>query len=160
MGTTESSPLTPIQEAALRGAEGTKVRLLDAQEHLYRALRRPQPARERRWAGEVARELAAALRSIHAHRAEVERREGLYAELLREAPWVAPRVRQFAAQLKRIEAEAVDLQIELARVEAGDLQAVGAVRADAERLLHSVRDLLNKEADIVYERFNEPGVGD
>jgi hypothetical protein len=160
MATTASSPLTPIQRAALDDAEGTKARLLEAQEHLYHALRRPQPTRERRWAADVSGELAAAVNSIHAHREEVERSEGLYAELLRDAPWAAPRLRQFAAQLKRIEAEAVDLQVEVARVEAGDLQALGPVRADAERLLLAVRDLLNKEADIIYERFRDVGAWD
>jgi len=160
MAATTSSPLTAIQKAALRDAEGTKLRLLEAQDHLYHALRRPQPARERRWAADVARELEAAVGSIHAHREEVERHEGLYAELLREAPWVAPRVRQFAAQLKRIEAEALDLQVEVARIQAGDLHALGTVRGDAERMLFAVRDLLNKEADIVYERFKDVGVGD
>ncbi len=50
----------------------------------------------------------------------------------------------------------VDLQIELARVGAGDLQAMGAVRSDGERALLALRDLLTQEADLIYERFNEP----
>lgn len=156
MVTPASSALTGGHERAVKASERTQSALLKAQEHLYTALRRPQPTRERQWAELVGRELAAALSALRDHRLEVEGSKGLYAELMRDAPWVAPRIRQVGAQLSRLEAEAVDLQIEVARAEAGDLQAIGVVRADAERLLLSLRDILNKEADLIYERFNQP----
>lgn len=160
MGTPESPTLTGVQENAVRASERTQNALLKAQEHLYMALRRPQPTRERRWAELVGRELAAALSALRDHRLEVEGRAGLYAELMRDAPWFAPRIRQIASQLSRLEAEAIDLQIEVARAGAGDFQAIGGVRADAERLLFSLRDILNKEADLIYERFNQPAALD
>jgi hypothetical protein len=152
--------LTGAQESAIRRAERTQVGLLEAQEHLYAALRRPQPARERRWAEVVGKELAAALGALRDHRLEVEGDRGLYAEVARDAPWAVQRIRQASAQLRRIEAEIVDLQVEAARVEAGDLQALPAIRADAERMLLMLRDLLNKEADLIYERFRDIGAGD
>ena len=160
MVSTESSGLTGAQQGALRGAERTQSALLRAQEHLYAALRRPQPARERHWAQAVGAELGSALAALRDHRLEVEQPAGLYAELQRDAPWATPRIRQIAAQLRRIESEAIDLQIEVARVEAGDLQAVGTVRGEAERILLSLRDLLTKETDLIYERFNEPAALD
>lgn len=155
-----SSSLTDAQESAIKGAERTQSALFRAQEHLYAALRRPQPARERHWAQAVGQELAAALAALRDHRVEVRGEEGLYAELRREAPWVQSRIRQIEAQLSRIEAEAVDLQIEVARVEAGDLQPVTLIRTEAEHLLLSLRDLLTKETDLIYERFNEPAALD
>ena len=121
MVSTESSRLTEGQQSALRGAERTQSALFRAQEHLYAALRRPQPTRERRWAEAVGTELAAALAALRDHRLEVEEPAGLYAELQRDAPWVAPRIRQVSAQIRRVESEIIDLQIEVARVAAGDL---------------------------------------
>jgi hypothetical protein len=144
------------QEAAVRGAESTQNALLTAQEHLYAALRRPQPSRERRWAQVVGTELSRALAALRSHRLEVEGAEGLYAEILRDAPWTEARLRQIGAQLRRIETEVIDLEVELARVHAGDLDSVGAIRGDAERMLLTLRDLLSKEADLIYERFNQP----
>ena len=160
MVTRASPSLTSGQESAVKASERTQNALLKAQEHLYTALRRPQPARERQWAELVGRELAAALSALRDHRLEVEGREGLYAELMLDAPWVASRIRLVASQLSRLEADAIDLQIEVARAEAGDLQAIGVVRADAERILLSLRDILNKEADLIYERFNQPAALD
>jgi hypothetical protein len=160
MVSTESSSLTGAQTGALEGAERTQSGLLRAQEHLYAALRRPQPTRERQWAQAVATELAAALAALRDHRLEVEEPAGLYAELQRDAPWAVPRIRQLVGQLRRIESDAIDLQIEVARVEAGDFQAVASVRGEAERVLLTLRDLLTKETDLIYERFNEPAALD
>jgi hypothetical protein len=157
---TQHPALTGQQTNALERAERTQSALLDAEAHLYAALRRPQPLRERRWAETVATEVAAALAALRSHRLEVERPEGLYAELQREAPWTVARLRQVGAQLRRLESEIVDLQIELARVEAGDLQGLPHIRADAERMLFGLRDLLSKEADLIYERFREPAALD
>ena len=155
-----SFSLTHHQDQAIKGAARTENALLRAQEHLYAALRRPQPGRERRWAETVGRELGAALGALRDHRLEVEGDDGLYSELQRDAPWTASRVRQVSAQLQRIEGEAVDLQIEVARVESGDLYPVQTIRGEAERLLLSLRDVLNKESDLVFERFNEPAALD
>lgn len=155
-----SSPADSAQRAAVEGAERTQDTLTKAQEHLFRVLRRPQPARERRWAEAVGSELAAAVAALREHRLEVERPDGLYAELRRDAPWVEPRIRQIAAQLRRIESEAIDLQIEVARVEGGDFDGISAIRSDAEHMLHTLRDLMGKEADLIWERFNEPGALD
>ncbi len=160
MNVSRSSPADAAQLAAVQGAERTQDSLSRAQDHLFRVLRRPQPSRERRWAEAVAGELAAALAALREHRLEVERLEGLYAELQRDAPWVAPRIRQIAAQLRRIESEAGDLGSEVARVQAGDFDSISGVRTDAERVLHSLRDLMSKEADLIWERFNEPSASD
>lgn len=160
MVSTESSRLTGAQQSALRGAERTQNNLLRAQEHLFSALRRPQPTRERQWAQAVGAELGAALAALRDHRLEVEEPAGLYAELQRDAPWVTPRIRQIAAQLRRIEAEAIDLQIEAARVEAGDFQAISTIRGEAERILLSLREMLTRESDLTWERFNEPSALD
>lgn len=151
---------TEGQQAALSGASRTTEGLLTAQDALLAALRRPQPGRERDWAALVGQELAKVAAALRDHRLEVERAEGLYAEILRDAPWTQPRLRQLGAQLRRLEAEAADLQVEVRRVEEGDLQALPAIRHDAERLLAGVRELLSKEADLIYERFEQPPAAD
>ena len=152
--------MDPGQQQAVRGAERTQDELLRAQELLFVALRRPQPTRERRWAEAVGAALAGALAALRQHRLEVEGPLGLYAELRRDAPWSGARLRRISAQLRRLEAEVVDLQMEVARVEAGDFESISDVRADAERMLLALRDLLSKEADLVWERFNEPAALD
>jgi len=85
---------------------------------------------------------------------------GLYDEFRFEAPWLVPRVDQLITQLRRIEAEAGDLATEVQRVVEGDLQAMPAIRSEAERLGVMVRDLMAKEVDLIYERFNEPAALD
>ena len=152
--------LTDLQQSALAGAERTQNGLLVAQDALLAALRRPQPMRERAWAERVGQELAKVIEALREHRLEVERADGLYAEILRDAPWTEPRLRQLAAQLRRLEAEAADLQVEVRRVEEGDLQGLHTIRHDAERMLQSLRDLLSKEADLIYERFEQPPAAD
>ena len=154
------SPADTAQRAALKGAEKTQDALTAAQEHLFRVLRRPQPSRERRWAEAVQTELSAAVAALREHRLEVERQEGLYAELRRDAPWTEPRIRQIGAQLRRTEAEAADLQVQVARVMEGDFHALPAIRADAERMLRTLGDLMSNEADLIWERFNEPAALD
>ena len=156
MAAGRSSTMDRGQESAVKGAEKTQSALLAAQEHLFTALRRPQPLRERRWADAVSTALAAALSAFREHRLEVEGPAGLYAEILRDAPWSQARLRQISAQLRRLEAEIVDLQVEVARVEAGDFEGIGSIRGDAERMLLTLRDVLSKESDLVFERFNQP----
>ena len=141
------------QGASKRGAERTQSGLLVAQEHLYTALRRPQPRRERAWGEMVSAALAAALAALREHRLEVEAPNGLYEDILRDSPWAEAPIRQIKAQLSRMEAEAVDLQFEVARVAGGDNQGLHAIRTEAERLLLTLRDILNKESDLAYERF-------
>lgn len=160
METGRSSSMDRGQEEAVRGAERTQNALLTAQDHLFIALRRPQPSRERRWAEMVGSGLAAARAALREHRLEVDGPSGLYAELRRDSPWTQARLRQVGAQIRRIEAEIVDLQLEAARVQAGDFEGIAAARADAERMLLSLRDLLSKEADLIWERFNEPAALD
>lgn len=157
---TAPSARTEAQVSALSGAGRTTEGLLVAQDALLAALRRPQPAREREWATLVSQELARVVEALREHRLEVERVEGLYAEILRDAPWTQPRLRQLEAQLRRLEAEAADLQVEVRRVEEGSLQGLPTIRHDAERLLAGVRDLLSKEADLIYERFEQPPAAD
>ena len=101
-------------------------------------------------------ELAAAREAIAAHRHEVEAEGGLYEELCFEAPWLLSRVQQLINQLRRLEAQATDLAADVERVHQGDLQPLPAIRAEAESMLFSLRDILAKEADITWERFNEP----
>ncbi len=156
METRQASTMDRGQESAVQSAKQTQDGLLTAQDHLLAALRRPQPMRERRWAEAVSTELSRALAAFRDHRLEVEGPVGLYAEILRDAPWSHARLRQIAAQLRRIESEVVDLQIEVARVEAGDLHGISTIRTDVERMLQTLRDLLSKEADLIYERFNQP----
>jgi chlorite dismutase len=150
-GTTSES-----QRASIDAATRSHDKLELAERALHAALGRPQPTRERAWAQRVATELRAAIEAIEAHRREVEGEHGLYGELRFDAPWLLPRLHQLSAQLARIETEARDLTDEVQRVIDGDLQGLSAIRADAERMLLSLRDLRAKESDLIFERFNEP----
>lgn len=151
-----TAALTPAQRASIDAAARSHDTLEIAERALLAALGRPQPTRERAWAERVATELKAASEAIEAHRREVEGEHGLYGELRFEAPWLLARVHQLSAQLARIQAEARDLGDEVQRVIDGDMQGLSAIRADAERMLVSLRDLRSKETDLIFERFNEP----
>jgi hypothetical protein len=151
-----TATITPAQRASIDAAARSHDALELAERALLAALGRPQPTRERAWAERVATELKAASEAIEAHRREVEGEHGLYGELRFEAPWLLARVHQLSAQLARIQAEARDLSDEVQRVIDGDMQGLSAIRADAERMLVSLRDLRSKETDLIFERFNEP----
>lgn len=148
--------LTESQEFALQGVRRTHGLLVEAHEHLQRALQKAQPGREQAWAGEVARELSAAAEAVAAHRTEVESDQGLYAELRLDAPWLLPRLNQMVEQLARVARQIADLQLDALRVAQGDYQGLAAIRHDAERMLENLRSLMAKEADLTFERFNQP----
>jgi hypothetical protein len=151
-----TTPLTEGQRGAIERAGASHGTLTQAQNHLYRALGRAAPGREREWADRVLNDLAAARAAIAAHRAEVEGEVGLYGELRFEAPWLLGRLRQLANQLERLASEARDLEFEVERVREGDVQPLPLIRGQAEVMLLSLRDVMAKEADLVWERFNEP----
>jgi hypothetical protein len=152
----DATTLTRGQESALGGAGRSHSGLIEAQHRLQRALGQAQPGREREWAGLVLREMQAARQLLAAHREEVQGADGLYDQLRFEAPWLLPRLQQMVAQMARLEAEAADLETEARRVSEGDLSGLLNIRHDAERMLALLRDLLAKESDLIYERFNQP----
>ena len=156
MTTPEQAELTAPQRQAIARTGTSHHSLTAAQEGLFRALGRAAPFRERAWAGRVGEALATTRQRIAEHRAEVEGRQGLYEELRFEAPWLLPRVQQLTNQLRRLEAEAEDLSTEVARVADGDLEPLPRIRTEAELILRSLREIMAKEADIVWERFNQP----
>jgi hypothetical protein len=130
------------------------------QRALYRALGRPQPLRERKWAERVASALSEARDAIRRHRDEVVGDQGLYDELRFEAPWLLRRIDDLDAELREIEDEAAQLSARLERVQAGNLDRVGDIRQAAERIFAHLRDVLAREADLIWERFNEPSAID
>lgn len=152
----DATTLTPGQESALGGAERSHSGLAEAQHRLHRALGQAQPGREREWAGLVLREMQETRKLLAAHREEVQSADGLYDELRFEAPWLLPRLQQMVAQTARLESEAADLEAEARRCAEGDLSGLAGIRHDAERMLALLRDLLAKESDLIYERFNQP----
>jgi hypothetical protein len=158
--TSEERTLTPEQRGAIEAAGESRNALVEAQEHLIKALGRPQPGRERRWAVKVADELRAARDALGRYRAEVESDEGLYGELQRDAPWLQARLHQFRNQLSRFDQEAAHLAQEVDRVTGGDTEALPAIRNDAEHMLVVLRDLFAREADLIWEQFNEPAALD
>ncbi|GBD24583.1 hypothetical protein HRbin29_02265 [bacterium HR29] len=156
----DTPALTERQQRAIAQAAATKNALLEAQQHLQHALGLPQTGREQRWADRVARELEAARKALDAHKMEVRGPGGLYEELRFDAPWLIPRVDQLVAQMDRVERELADLATEIRHVQDGDLRGLHHIRHDAERALAMLRDLLAREGDLVYERFNEPAALD
>lgn len=147
--------ITAGQRSAVEGAGRTHSGILAAQDHLFAALGRPQPGREREWARAVGKRLEAARSAIADHRREVHGEDGLYRELREDAPWLLPRLTQLTSQLERIEREAADLAVEVHRVAEGDLGALPPIRREAEYMLISLRDLTSKETDLIYERFTD-----
>jgi hypothetical protein len=152
----KASQLTEAQSKAVAAVGRSHSAIVEAQDHLFRALGRAQPARERQWARTVAADLEVARDAVRRHREEVQGPGGLYEEIQFEAPWLVPRVEQLVAQTVRVEAELADLARQVTRVAEGDLQPLGAIRGDAERALIMLRDLMAKETDLVFERFHEP----
>ncbi len=158
--TSQERALSSAQRGAIESAGAERNALQEAQDHLIKALGRPQPGRERRWAMKVGEELRVAREALSRYREEVEGKEGLYAELERDAPWLQARTRQLRNQLERIEQEADHLTAEIDRVIDGDAQGLSTIRNDAERMLVALRDLLAREADLIWEQFNEPAALD
>lgn len=156
----DRAPLTPGQARAIERAGRSHDVLAEAQAVLHAALGRPQPRREVKWAERVSEALAAFREGLAQHREHVVGPGGLYDEFRTEAPWLLGRVNELAARFGRIEREAEDLARELERIKSGDLQGLPAIRADAERMLSLLRDLLAREADLIYEQFNEPAALD
>ena len=158
--TSEAQVPSAAQRGAMEAASASRNALVEAQHHVLKALGRPHPGRERRWAMHVSEELRAAEQALSKYRNEVEADEGLYAEIQRDAPWLLPRIRQMKNQLHRIAQEGDHLQEELVRVVEGDLHPLGSIRYEAERMLLGLRDLLAREGDLLLERFNEPAAQD
>lgn len=158
--TTSRQPLTAAQVSAIERAGHSHDVLGEAQRVLHAALGRPQPRREAKWAERVAEALATFREGLAAHRQQVIGPGGLYDEFRTAAPWLLGRVDELAARFARVEREAEDLARELERVRSGDLQGLPALRTDAERMLALLRDLLAREADLIYEQFNEPAALD
>src|SRR3970282_2732572 len=98
----ENRDQTAPQRGAVDAAEPTRNALVEAREHLFRALARPQPGRERKWAERVWAELSVAREALARHQKEVESGEGLYGELKVEAPRLRPRVDPVRGQLWRV----------------------------------------------------------
>lgn len=119
------------------------------------ALGRAQGGRETAWADLVRERLLGLQRCLQRHAERALGRQGLYAEIAGEAPHLGARSRQLERQLDRLATEAEDLLAEVERVRRADLQGVTAIRVDAERLLASLRDLMAKENDLMFERFRD-----
>lgn len=156
----QHAALTEGQAGAITRAGASKEVLEQAQSVLYRALGRPQPLRERKWAERVASALADARAAIRSHRDEVVGEGGLYDVLRFEAPWALQRVGALDAELLQIEDEAGRLGADVERVRLGDLTRVGNIRRCAERILSHLRDVLAREADLIWEQFNQPSAVD
>lgn len=148
--------LSPDQRSALRVKGEDHVSLFASIQELEAALGQAQPGREASWAELVSTRLQVLRRALTDHVGHARQPDGLYEEIEEEAPRLAPRLRQLERQLQRLEAEARDLQLEVERVRNDDLSALGAIRSDAERMLGSLREVLAKENDLVFERFEEP----
>jgi|SwirhisoilCB3_FD_contig_31_7162952_length_650_multi_2_in_0_out_0_1 hypothetical protein len=156
MATIDRLELTTAQAGAIERAGASERAIEQAQRVLYRALGRPQPLRERKWAERVGSALSKARDAIRSHREEVTGQGGLYDELRFEAPWLLARVAELDAALSQIENEVAELSVEVDRVRFGDLARVGNIRDSAERILVQLRAVLAREADLTWERFNQP----
>jgi hypothetical protein len=156
MAVSDRVELTQGQAGAIERAGASNKAIEQAQRVLYRALGRPQPLRERKWADRVSSAVSQARDAIHEHRKEVVGEGGLYDELRFDAPWLLQRVNELDNELGRIEDESSELQAEVDRVRAGDLAAVNDIRRKAELIFVRLRDVLAREADLVWERFTQP----
>lgn len=152
----ERSSAGSRQVAAIESKDQSQDTLSVAQSHLHRVLATAQVGREPAWAKEVAQALAAARDAMRQHRNTVRAPDGLYAEIQFSAPWLDSRVKQMERQLDRVLQEASDLAEEVARTQEGESRATLGIRSDAERMLASLRDLMAKENDLVYQCLEEP----
>lgn len=124
------------------------------------ALARAQQGRETAWADLVDDHLRTLREAIDRHSSSARVRGGLYDEVIAEEPRLVPRVRQLERRLKRLSAEAADLQVEVNRVQEADLDGLSSIRTDAQHLLASLFEMMAKENDLMFERFRDlPALG-
>lgn len=144
------------QQRAIDAKLRSHCALSDAQAHLYDVLAAAVVGRERAWAQNVVGAIDAARAAIERHAAEVTAHDGLYAEILTDTPWLARRVDRVQRQLARLQRQVGDLVATLEAVTSGESADAAGVRADAEQMLLSLRDLMGQENELVYEQLNEP----
>jgi chromosome segregation ATPase len=158
MGTKHSwsSRLSETQEAAINATVRSHRALVAAQAHLERALGSAQTGREQSWAEEVVSELRKARDLLSTHRNEVQSPQGLYRQIESEAPHFAPRIEGLIEDLTRIEEHAALLVEELRGICQGKHRHLLDIRPDAALMMTEIRRLMAMEADIVFERFEEP----
>jgi hypothetical protein len=145
-----------VRQRAIDAQVASHCALGDAQSHLYQALAAALVGRERPWARRVSDALRAAEEAIERHAASVTAPDGLYAEILLDAPWLARRVERVERQLARLGAEVGDLARSVEAVASGESVDASGVRTDAERMLASLRDVMSQENELVYEQLAEP----
>lgn len=146
----------PERQRALAGSRESQRALAPLQWDLHAALNAAQPGREREWARLVGERLRLLAESITVHRQQVEGPDGLYDELRFEAPWMLPRVQRLSVALDALQRSTEALARRLSTVEDGRPDNMQALRDDGEQLLLDLRKILAAEADLAFERFNEP----
>ena len=151
----ESKPLTPSQIEAVRDAARSRRSLSDVQCDLHHALTAAQTGREREWAGRVSQELADAREAIREHHQEVTGPDGLYPEILGDAPHLQHQVERLQRHLAQVEDHAGRIAGLVERARAGDSAGLETVRPEMERTLATLRLVMAGENDLVFERFRD-----
>lgn len=150
----------PARSASQQRAIDAKTRshcaLSEAQSHLYAVLSAALVGRERAWAQGVVGALRAAHDAVEQHAAEVGAPDGLYGEILLDAPWLERRVERVQRQLARLRQQVGDLARTVESVAGGERDAARSVRYEAEQMLVALRDLMSQENELVYERLDDP----
>jgi hypothetical protein len=127
--------------------------LTNAVHGLERAIIRPAPRRECRWAAAVAVALRGICRAIADHRDSVEADDGLLAAIARSLPCAEYRIARLREMHRALLFEAEGLLRDVDCMSDGDCLGAAAIRRRAVALMDAVRFDQAHEVDLVYEAF-------
>jgi hypothetical protein len=123
----------------------------DAMQRLERALIRPAPGRECRWAAGVAAALRGLCRAIANHRDSAEADGGLLDEIVRSLPAARYRVERLRETHRALLCEAEGLLHDVDCMSTGDCSGASAIRRRAAALMDAVRTDQANQVDLIYE---------
>lgn len=144
---------SPHPSAAFEDRDRSQGSLHQAANRLQLALARAQSGRETAWAELVGEYLKALIEALLRHRDGALGPDGLYAEILADAPHLLPRVQELEEQLEVLVRDARALDSAVGRVCGENVSEMVAIRPDAEHLCGSLRDFMARENDLMFDRF-------
>ncbi|REJ66370.1 MAG: hypothetical protein DWQ31_15000 [Planctomycetota bacterium] len=139
------------RDAAVDSSRLGRQRMLEAMRELEAALANAAPRRESKWKSHVATTLAALEEEMQKQALELRDDDGLFADLLREAPRLDNQINQLRQQHDDLVRQIKSLREELFSNSDDGPPDVGDIRQRLAWLLTSLRHFQSRETDLIYE---------
>ncbi len=157
---TQSEPRKHVASEASNAAHQDRLRVVDLMYELEAALAAPSFSRVEPWYQQVRNQLQQLRAVLHTSREEINSKQGLFAEILEESPWLLPRVEKLKDMYREVETEIDTVQQELDDRPV-EPENVGDVRHRLGELLQKLREVQAAETELIFEAIGvDLGVGD